>query len=296
MINKSSPVDLHCHSTFSDGVLTPAQLVRLAAERGLGALALTDHDTVAGVQEAADEAASAGLDFLPAIEISCAFPRPGTMHMLGYGIDIANPRLLAATARLAEARLERVEMIIHRLQKLGIDLSIDHVIAESGVAMPGRPHIALALKNRGYVATRREAFDRYLGGAGVAYVDNSPFTAEEAIDIIRDAGGTAVLAHPLLLRRATMSQLEAVVTELARVGLEGLEAMHGSHSIDDIHRLTRLADRVGVMTTGGSDFHGPAGPGSPLGDSGIATPAGGRNVPRSVFEQLIAPQRVPAAA
>lgn len=281
------PIDLHCHSTFSDGVLSPTQLVRLAAERGLSALAITDHDTVAGVCEAADEAARIGLDFLPAIEISCAFPRPGTLHMLGYGIDPTDPGLLAATDQLGAARIERARMIIARLRSFGLDITVDHVINETGVAMPGRPHIASVLKNRGYVASRREAFDRYLGGGGLAYVDNSPFSPEDAIELIRAAGGIAVLAHPLLLRRATMSQLEALVSELAAAGLSGVEAMHGRHTLDDIHRLTRLADRVGLMTTGGSDFHGPAGPGCPLGDAGIPTISGARHIPRSIYDRLL---------
>ena len=279
------PVDLHCHSTASDGTTRPADVVRLAAASGLGALSLTDHDTVAGVPEAAAEAARLGLDFLPGIELSCSFPRPGTLHLLGYGVDPDSPALRRLIAEQSAGRDARNRMILDRLNRIGVAITWDDVLEAAGGAATagsiGRPHLAAALVRRGHVVSSRQAFDLYLGGAGGAYVDTNRLSADRAIATVRAAGGLASLAHPLLLRRQTPGQLEAMVRELADQGLEAIETVHSSHDADTVARLTRLADRLELLTTGGSDYHGAAKPGIRLG-----RPAG-RDVPREFFDAIV---------
>lgn len=277
-------IDLHCHSTASDGTLSPAAVVRLAAASGLSALALTDHDTVAGLAEAGSEAARLGIDFVPAIELSCYFPRPGTLHVLGYGIDPAHPALRTVIAEQSAARAARSRLMVERLNRLGLDLTWDEVVDEAGSAGSagsiGRPHLAAVLVRKGFVLSNRQAFDRYLGGGGAAYVDNNQLSGRRAIEAVRAAGGVASLAHPLQLRRQSPAQLEAMVRELAEQGLEAVETIHSGHDVDTVARLTRLADRLDLLTTGGSDFHGGTKSSIRLG-----RPAG-REVPREMYERL----------
>jgi predicted metal-dependent phosphoesterase TrpH len=241
------------------------ELVRLAHRRGLAGLALTDHNTTAGHADAAAEAAKVGLTFLAGIEISCAFPRPGTLHMLGYGVDARCPALRELIAELGHERDERVRAILGRLASAGVNLSMEELLEEANGGAIGRPHVAALLLRHGHVATRREAFDRFLGQSGSAYVDTHRVTADRAIATIRKAGGVASLAHPLQLRRATFQQLTAMIEELVEQGMRGLETLHPSHATWDVHRLTRLADRMELVTTGGSDFHGHGKSGAPLG-------------------------------
>ena len=279
-----APIDLHSHSTASDGTMPPADVVRLAADSGLSALALTDHDTVAGLAEAAAESERVGIDFLTGIELSCYFPRPGTLHILGYGIDPAHPALLQVVEEQSAARAERNRIMIERLVALGLDVSWDDVMAEAGGPSPigsiGRPHLAAVLVKKGFVLSNREAFARYLGGAGLAYVDNNQLSGERAIATIRAAGGVASMAHPLQLRRQSPAQLEALVRELAAQGLEAIETIHSGHGTETVASLTRLADRLDLLTTGGSDFHGSAKA------IRLGRPAG-RLVPREVYQRLV---------
>jgi predicted metal-dependent phosphoesterase TrpH len=281
-------VDLHCHSTASDGTFAPADVVRLAHAAGLTGLSLTDHDTVAGVPVAAAEAARLGVDFLSGIEVSCAFPRPGTMHMLAYGFDPDAPAMRSLAARLADARAERTALILARLRAVGVDLPLAEVLAEAGgsagsrpAGSVGRPHVAAVLVRRGHAASTREAFDRFLGGGGSAYVDANPLPPADVIALVRAAGGLCSLAHPFQTRRRDFAQLAALVRELADDGMEGLETIHGSHDTDAVHRLTRLADRLDLVPTGGSDFHGANKPWIKLGHA-----AGGRVVPRAWFDEV----------
>ena len=276
----SAGVDLHCHSTASDGTLAPAAVVRAAHEAGVSAIALTDHDTVAGVAEAAAEAARLGVDFLSGIEISAAHPRPGTMHLLAYGFDVEHPQMRKLTNVLAAAREERAARILVALRDVGVEMSMADVIAEGGT---GRPHFAGALIRRGHAVSTREAFDRFLGGGGSAYVENNPLSAGQIIPMVRAAGGIVSLAHPFQLRRQTFGQLEAMVRELAEMGMDALETLHGSHDTDMVHRLTRLADRLELIATGGSDFHGANKPWIRLGQSANRAP-----VPRGFYDAVVA--------
>ena len=271
--------DLHAHSTASDGTFAPADVVRLAHAAGVRAMALTDHDTLEGLAEAASAAALLGIDFLPGIEISCAHPRPGTVHMLAYGFDIAHPPMRLLTSTLAHARLERAERIIARLRDGGVDLTLEQVREQAGGL--GRPHFAAMLIRTGYAVSTRDAFDRFLGGGGSAYVENNPLSAEQVIPMIRAAGGITSLAHPLQLRRATWAQLESMIREMAEQGMDGLETLHNTHDLETQHRLTRLADRLDLIPTGGSDFHGANKPWIKLGL------AGGRDISRTFYDDVV---------
>src|SRR5689334_14747159 len=188
-------VDLHCHSTASDGTMSPAEVVRLAKDSGLSGLALTDHDTTAGCAEAEAEARRVGIDFLCGIEISCHYPRPGTMHLLGYGIDPQSPPLRELTSTLIEGRDRRNEEMVRRLNEIGIPISLQDVRNEAGGEVIGRPHIAAALVRRGIVSNTGEAFRHYLGAGGSVWVDKEQLSSRQAIEMIHEAGGLAALAH-----------------------------------------------------------------------------------------------------
>ena len=265
--------------------MPPAAVVHLAAESGLSAIALTDHDTVAGVAEAAAAAERVGIDFLPGIELSCYFPRPGTLHLLGYGVDPHHPGLRRLIRSQSAAREDRNRIIVERLNRLGLDVTWDEVVEEAGgpgaAGSIGRPHLASVLVRKGHVLSNRQAFDRYLGGAGTAYVDNNQLSAERAIAVVHAAGGIVSLAHPLQLRRQTAAQLEAMVRELAEQGLDAIETIHSGHEEETVARFSRMADRLGLLATGGSDFHGTAK------SIRLGLPAG-RTVPRAFYEAVAA--------
>lgn len=277
-------IDLHCHSTASDGSLPPVEVVRLAKQVGLSALALTDHDTVAGCAEARDEAKRLGIDFLCGIEISCEYPRPGTMHLLGYGIDPQSPALRDLTRRLIEGRSDRNARMIGRLNELGVPIALEEVeqVAQGTI---GRPHFAEVLIRKGVVKTKQQAFDEYLGQGGKAYLDKETVSPRRAIEMIREAGGIPVLAHPVQLRKENNAQLATEVKNLVDFGLGGIECIHSEHREPLIEYLSELADRFKLLKTGGSDFHGHSKPHIQLGL------AGSRQVPRKLFDDLRAALR-----
>jgi predicted metal-dependent phosphoesterase TrpH len=276
-----SHVDLHFHSTASDGTNSPAQTARLAHSAGLSAIALTDHDTIAGVAEARDEARRLGIDFVTGIEISAEYPRPGTLHMLGYGIDIAHPAVRDLTARLQAGRGDRNGRLIAKLNEIGIPISMEEVRAIAGDGVMGRPHFAQALVNRRIVSSIQQAFDEYLGQGGRAYLDKERLGPAEAISLIHEAGGLAVLAHPVQLQKTNDLQLETEIKNLVDLGLDGVEVIHSDHDDRIIRKLAQWADRFGLVKTGGSDFHGTTKPHIRL---GIAK---SRAIPREYFDALI---------
>ena len=277
----SSFIDLHCHSTASDGTLPPAQVVRLAVDQGLSALALTDHDTIGGVAEAAAEAKALGLDFVPGIEISAEFPHPGTMHLLGYGVDPQTATLRDLTKTLLAGRDSRNPKIIDQLQKLGVAITMEEVQQEAGGKVVGRPHIAAILARKGYVSSIKQAFDKYLAPGGLAYFDKERLTPPRAVAMILDSGGLPVLAHPIQLRYQNDAQLERIVKDLLDLGLAGIEVIHSDHDAALVEKYAALADRFGLLKTGGSDFHG-----SNKADIQLGI-ANGRRIPREWFDQLI---------
>ena len=241
-------LDLHIHTTASDGVLNPAEVVRVAVDKGLEAIAITDHDTTDGVDVALATAQGERLEVIPGIELS-AEEGPQEVHILGYYIDHRDEALQVKLAVLRRARRERAWRMVKKLEGMGVPVSWEHVeeIADQTSAF-GRPHVAKALLDEGHVGSVNEAFDRYIGLRGPAYVARHKLTPEEAVQMIADAQGLPALAHP--------RWQEGVVARLSALGLVGLEVHYPSHSEEETEALAALAARHDLIATGGSDFHG----------------------------------------
>jgi predicted metal-dependent phosphoesterase TrpH len=245
-------VDLHLHTTASDGSLAPAALVGLAVERGLRVIAITDHDSTEGV-EAALAAAADRLEVIPGVEINTDVPA-GELHVLGYLLDHHDRELQERLSRQRAGRLGRGEGMVRRLRDFGMDVSWERVQEIAGVAAGGavgRPHVARALVERGYVASVAEAFQKWIGNDGPAYVAREKLDPQEAVRMVRRAGGLAALAHP-----AEVPDLEGFLTPLVAAGLGGLECYYGSYPADVVQRLLAVARAFDLVPTGGSDFHG----------------------------------------
>jgi len=248
--------DLHMHSNHSDGLLRPARLVELAVEAGLRAVALTDHDTITGLGEFMPAALEAGLEAVPGVELSTNY-KGCDLHVLGYFFDHEDPRFLEALEEFRQAREGRAERIVNRLRELGLGLDWEEVQRSGGGGTLGRPHIARCLAARGFVPGVEEAFQQYLGVGKPGYVERYKFDTLKAIELIREAGGAVVLAHP-----GTATDPE-VVPELAASGrLDGMEITHPRNESGDLEGFIRLAEANDLLQTGGSDFHGdPTRPG-----------------------------------
>jgi 3',5'-nucleoside bisphosphate phosphatase len=247
-------IDLHTHSTCSDGSLTPRQVVGLAKSTGLRAVALTDHDTVAGVSEALAVGDEVGIEVVAGVEISAACPA-GSMHILGYYLSPTHPELAAVLRRLQDGRAARTPKIVERLRNLGLEITLAEIMDLAG-GQVGRAHIAQALVNRGHVPSAREAFTRYLGRGRPGYVDRPRLPPEEVIGVIRQAGGLAALAHPSTLVLDHPGDLSAVVARLKAMGLEGMEVLSPYHTREMTRVYEEIARSQGLLCTGGSDFHG----------------------------------------
>jgi 3',5'-nucleoside bisphosphate phosphatase len=270
--------DLHTHTLASDGMNTPADNVKLAYEAGLAAIAITDHDTVAGVSEAIERGKAIGVEVVPGVEIS-TIAGGQDIHVLGYYIDIRNPLFLQRLEGLRTVRKQRNLLMIARLNELGMELSleeVEHIAAKKSPELMsvGRPHIAEVMMKKGYVTSHQEAFDIYLGTTGAAYVNPPRIRPEEAIDWIHEAGGAAVLAHPGLYHD------DPLVEKLAECGLDGIEVYHSDHTAEDEQRYSAIASRYGLLITAGSDFHGER--------SGqiFHGPIGSRKIEAVVLQQL----------
>jgi len=247
-------IDLHLHSTASDGAYAPASVMEMAAARGLAAVALTDHDTVAGVQEAARAATELGLEFLTGIEFAADYPR-GAMHLLGYGFEPSHGELMSLVREIVIARDERNRSILERLRSLGVCVRYEDLVSRHPGAVIGRPHIAHAIVRAGAAASFQEAFNRFLGRGASVHVDRWSPSAERIIDVIRSAGGAAVLAHPSQLKCQSRLELDTILHRLKSAGLAGIEAIHPDHRSDQTSDYIEMARRMGLATTGGSDFH-----------------------------------------
>ncbi len=278
-------IDLHIHSTASDGSLSPRQILELAQKNNIRAIALTDHDSIAGIKEIHAAIHSFSLEFITGVEISCdppeAFKALGSIHMLGYGFSIYDRKLNEVLSRAVEEREKRNPRIIQRLNDLGFDISMAEVEERFGADQTGRPHIAELLVEKGYVASFREAFDLYLGKNKPAYVDKYKISCVDAIKMILDAGGLPVLAHPGLLEFDDVNGLESFVDQLARDGLQGVEVFYTDHDEEQIKTLVALAKKKKLLVTGGSDFHGEFNKGVELGRG-----KGNLNVGPSVFKAV----------
>ena len=255
--SESRFVDLHTHSTASDGSRPAREVVRAAHDLGLAAIALTDHDTVAGLADASDEGRSLGVRVVPGVELSAVEGDVET-HLLGLHLADVH-RLDARLGELRTMRLSRAERIVTRLNELGVMVTIEDVLAQSGGGAVGRPHVARALVNDGWATDLRDAFDRYLGNGRAAFVPKDRLAMQDAIAMIHDAGGVAVLAHPGA--SGTRARIEALVAH----GLDGVEVRHPSHSHEDVVRLQALVDHFRLVPSGGSDWHGVSEGGRALG-------------------------------
>jgi 3',5'-nucleoside bisphosphate phosphatase len=247
--------DLHTHSTFSDGTLDPEQVVELATGRDLAGIALTDHDTTAGVERARKAATGTGLEVLLGCELS-AEQDGGPVHVLGYGFDPAEPVLAARRAWIRDGRVGRARRMVERLRALGADVDLDRVLELAGSGSVGRPHVARAMVEAGVVADVGSAFaPEWIGTGGRAYVAKDAVGPVEAVELIRGAGGVAVLAHPSLHAGAGAVP-EPVIRAMAAAGLDGLEVDHPDQAAAERTRLRALAGELGLEVTGASDCHG----------------------------------------
>ncbi|RLC26342.1 MAG: PHP domain-containing protein [Deltaproteobacteria bacterium] len=284
--NNNAGIDLHIHSTASDGTLSPAEILALAQDLNLAAIAITDHDTINGSKEALGIGVPPSLKFLTGVEISASpppsFPYSGSFHILGYSIKIDDPLLNKTLATLQEARKNRNPGIIDRLNSMGVAISMDELLNEVGGGQLGRPHIARLMLKKGYVESIKEAFDKYLGKGKPAYVDKYRLDCSMAIEVILGAGGIPVIAHPYLLNPGNIEDIEELVITLKAMGLMGIEVYYPEHSQDNISKLEDIANRHELLMTGGTDFHGSLKPEIKMGSG-----RGDFCVPYILYERLI---------
>jgi len=267
--------DLHLHTTASDGRLSPEDVVRTAAELGLAVISITDHDSVEGIAPALKAAENhPPLRVIPGVECSTDVPR-GEVHVLGYFIDYSNPELVIKLAAFRNSRKVRAQKMIEKLAAMGINIEWNRVEDIAGAGSVGRPHIAQAMLEKGYVPSLKEAFNRYIGREAPAYVEREKMTPEEVVQLITRVGGLAVLAHP-----ADVDDLEHLIPRLQRVGLVGIEVYYNNYPLRTTQYLASLAHKHALVATGGSDFHGM--------DSATETPIGGVAIPREGVERLFA--------
>ncbi len=272
-------IDLHTHSTFSDGSFTPEQLAFEAARCGLSAIALTDHDNIEGIDRFMAACHKHEVRGVAGVEISLDFPN-GSMHLLGYFIDHHNQALAQHIQQLKTGRAYRNQKILEQIQAMGMPITMQEVAAFAGEDNVGRLHFAQALVARGYVRSRDEAFDRYLAKGKPGYASRPRLTPADGVEIIRSAGGLAALAHPFTLALDKQA-LDDLVGDLAQAGLQGIEVIYPQHNPKQIKQYRDLASKFNLVVTGGTDFHGAAMPDIKLG-SGF----GNFSVPDSVLEEL----------
>lgn len=246
-------IDLHVHSTFSDGTKTPSELVLYAKQKGVAAIAITDHDTVDGVQEGINKGCQEGIEVIPGVELSVEYDIE--IHILGLGIDYKSPKLLSKLRYLKNERNIRNHKIIEKLNEIGVEITHEEARGYASEDVIGRPHIAMALINKGYAKNFHEVFEKYLGYGKVAYVKRGLLPADKSIQMIKDAGGIPILAHPGLMKKPPQ-ETEKVIIELMKMGLEGIEVYHSDHNQETTKLLQTLAKKHNLLISGGSDYHG----------------------------------------
>lgn len=271
-------IDMHTHTSASDGSMTPDELVRHAFERGLAAVAVTDHDTVDGVSQALEEGDRLGIEVISGVEISVDFPTE--MHLLGYFPNGHCESILKTLEGLRKRRELRNPKIVNRLNELGFDITMEEVNSNAEGSNVGRPHIARVLIEKGYVGSMSEAFEKYLGVDRPAYFRKDKLLPQEGIGEITRAGGIPVLAHPIFIG-LTYEKLDQLVGELGEYGLKGIEAFYSWHTEEQTSELLKIAEKQGLLVTGGSDFHGSFKP-----DIEIGIGAGSLKVPYSLLAAL----------
>jgi len=274
-----SRLDLHLHTTHSDGSYTPTEVVDLAHQAGVTAMAITDHDITTGIPEAISAGEQHGIEIIPGVEISSLMER-SELHILGYFLDWQDHDLNERFKSLRDSRHRRNPQIVSRLQSLGIDITYDDVRALAGSDSVGRPHIARALIDKGVVTSAKEAFDRFLGDGKPAYVPRELPTPAEAIRWIKAAGGLAVLAHPTWVK-PTEQSLTELVRQLKEEGLDGVEVYYSTHAARQTREYLSLAQQLGLLVTGGSDFHGLTKP-----DIEVGIGKGSLHIPTSLLPKM----------
>lgn len=272
-------IDLHSHSTCSDGSETPARVVELAAEAGCSAVALTDHDGLDGLAAAASRASELGIGFVPGCEVSCAF-QPGSMHMLCYFVQPGSGPFVAELARLRTDREQRNAQLMDRLAALGMPIDAEELAEEAGGGIVGRPHVAALLVRHGHAASIDDAFVRIIGKGAPAYVSKGRIEPATIIDLVARTGGVSVVAHPLSLGLEP-DALASTLDALAEAGLGGLECYYGRYDAETRTMLAGLARRRALVPTGGSDFHGSYKP-----DLAMGTGTGDLAVPDELLDEL----------
>ena len=284
--NKHVRIDLHIHSTASDGTLTPQEILTQAQNLQLGAIAITDHDTLDGSKNALSIGIPPSVKFLTGVEISSepppSFSSAGSFHILGYAVDVDHPHLNHTLSMLRDSRNRRNPQILKLLSRLGIEIALDEVRDLAGNSQLGRPHIAQLMVEKGYVSSIDAAFDEYLGNGKPAYVDRFRFECEDTIKAILKAGGIPVLAHPILLGIKENDTLEDMIAVLTEMGLKGIEVYYPEHTKNLIEYYSRLASHYNLLMTGGTDFHGDIKPEIKMGVG-----KGNFFVPYELYEKLI---------
>lgn len=248
-------IDLHTHSLASDGSDSPVELVNKAASLGLAAIALTDHDTLSGLDEAVEQGEKTGVRVIRGIEIA-VHDDFGELHLLGLWMPRPSKVMRSYLTTLRRNRLARNQAMLDALTAMDMPLAMEQVEAVSRGESLGRPHIALAMRDRGYVSSRKEAFERYIGWGGKAFVPRALSSPREGIELLRGEGATVSLAHPFLSRQMTESRLDALLRDFRAWGLDAVEAYHSTHSQQQVSLCVKLAAKHGLLLTGGSDYHG----------------------------------------
>jgi hypothetical protein len=274
-----SRLDLHLHTTHSDGSYTPTEVVAMARRAAVTAVAITDHDIMSGLAEAITAGQQCGIEVIPGVEIS-SLAGDSELHILGYFLDGRDPALNERLKILRDSRHRRNPLIIERLQLLGIDITYDEVRALAGTDSIGRPHIARVLMDKGVVVSAKEAFDRFLSEGKPAYVPRNLPSPAEAIRWIKAARGLAVLAHPTWIKMEEQPLL-ALVRQLKTDGLDGVEAYYSTHTARQTRAYLHLAQQLGLLVTGGSDFHGLTKP-----DIAVGIGKGALHIPTSLLPKM----------
>ncbi len=279
-------IDLHIHSTASDGTYAPSDILDLAVQSELQAISITDHDTLDGSRQALECEIPSTLRFITGVEISAQPPAGcsagGSLHILGYGVDPGHNELSQTLGKFQRVRDERTHRILDRLRQLGIPLTLEQVLAEVGEGAASRPHVARAMVKAGIVADIEEAFQNYLNKGRPAYVSKERLDCHKTFELIKAAGGIPVLAHPYLIPCHGAGELSTLIESLCKIGLMGLEVFYPGHPPQAVTLYLAMAEKFGLFVTGGSDFHGQLTPDIKMGKG-----SGDLHVPYALFEKLI---------